>query len=180
MKIQDTKFSDVKIIEFNRHIDDRGFFSEIYKQKVFDEFRIPPFVQDNLSLSSRGTIRGLHWQMAPWAQGKLVTCLTGEIYDVIVDIKIDSPTFGQHLGIELTETKPFALWVPPGYAHGFQALKDDTRVVYKVTSYWNADSECSLNFNDPALQIDWFDIPPLVSLKDQESPFLIDLKLNTH
>ncbi|ASY24332.1 dTDP-4-dehydrorhamnose 3,5-epimerase [Candidatus Nanopelagicus abundans] len=178
MKIQDTKFDDVKIIEFNRHLDDRGFFSEIYKETVFDGFKIPPFVQDNLSFSSRGTIRGLHWQRSPWAQGKLVTCLTGQIYDVVVDIKVDSPTFGQYLGTELTESKPSALWVPPGYAHGFQALEDNTRVVYKVTSYWNSGSESSLNFNDPALGIDWRNLPPLVSPKDLESPYLKDLKLH--
>ena len=178
MKIQDTIFSDVKIIKFDRHLDDRGFFSEIYKEIVFDEFGIPPFIQDNLSLSSRGTIRGLHWQRSPWSQGKLITCLTGKIYDVAVDIKVNSPTFGQHIGLELSESKPFALWVPPGYAHGFQALEDNTRVVYKVTSYWNSGSECSLNFNDPALEIDWRSIKPLVSLKDLESPYLKDLELN--
>ena len=172
IKLEDTAIAEIKIVLGERFYDERGFFTETYKEKDYQEIGIPKFVQDNLSFSSKGVIRGLHWQDAPHGQGKLVSCLSGSILDVAVDIRSASPTFGKFVLVKLSSEESKALWIPEGFAHGFQSLEDSTRVHYKVTNYWNKKSERSLNYADPAVGIPWADIPPLVSEKDQYSSCL--------
>lgn len=173
IKIIDTNIPEVKIIESTRFYDERGFFTETYKESEYLEAGLPKFVQDNLSESSKGVIRGLHWQESPFAQGKLVTCVTGKILDVAVDVRKGSNTFGEHVAIELNSKDPISLWVPEGFAHGFQSLEENTRVHYKVTNYWNKDCEKSLYAFDPDLNIQWTNYTPvIVSVKDENAPKL--------
>jgi len=153
--VEETEIPDVKIIRGTRFYDERGFFTEAYKEIEYLEFGLPKFIQDNFSKSSKGVIRGLHWQASPFGQGKLVSCLAGSILDVAVDIRRESKTFGKHVAVELNAREQIALWVPEGFAHGFQALENETLVHYKVTNYWNKGSERSLKWNDPRLGIDW-------------------------
>ena len=177
IKVEETEIPDVKIIRTNRFLDERGFFSETYKESEFLDIGIPMFVQDNMSESSKGVIRGLHWQATPHGQGMLVSCMTGSILDVAVDVRKESKTYGKYVAIQLSSKESASLWVPEGFAHGFQALEDKTRVHYKVTSYWHKDSERSLRFNDPEVAVVWKDIKQLVSHKDVESPLFRDLDL---
>jgi dTDP-4-dehydrorhamnose 3,5-epimerase len=170
IKVEDTEIPDVKIIRSNRFLDDRGFFSETYKESEYLEIGIPKFVQDNMSESSKGVIRGLHWQASPFGQGKLVTCLGGAILDVAVDVRMDSKTYGKHVSVELNSNEQIALWVPEGFAHGFQALEDFTRVHYKVTNYWDKASENSLNPLDRYLSIKWPLSEVKLSEKDLQAP----------
>lgn len=170
IKVIDTNIPEVKIIQGTRFYDDRGFFTETYKEEEFLECGIPKFVQDNLSESSKGVIRGLHWQESPYGQGKLINCISGSILDVAVDIRRDSETFGQHVAVELNAKDPIALWVPEGFAHGFQSLEDNTRVQYKVTNYWSKISERSINPLDKILAIKWTIEEVKLSEKDSEAP----------
>jgi dTDP-4-dehydrorhamnose 3,5-epimerase len=170
--IEDTNIPEVKIIRGTRYYDERGFFTETYKESEYLEAGLPKFVQDNLSESSKGVIRGLHWQENPHAQGKLVSCLRGRILDVAVDIRRESSTFGEHVAIELTEKEALSLWVPEGFAHGFQALEEKTRVLYKVTNYWVQTSEKSLLYSDPELGVKWNHIESKLSPKDLMAPTL--------
>ena len=166
IQIEETAIPEVKIIRATRFHDERGFFTETYKEAEYLEAGIPKFVQDNLSESSKGVIRGLHWQTSPFGQGKLVSCLNGSILDVAVDIRKDSQTFGKHVAVGLRCNEQIALWVPEGFAHGFQALEDDTRVHYKVTNYWHKDSERSLSALDKNLNIKWPITKHIMSAKD--------------
>ena len=170
LEIEETNIPEVKLVIGKRFHDERGFFTETYKESDYSELGIPRFVQDNLSESHKGVIRGLHWQASPFAQGKLVSCLRGSILDVAVDIRRNSPTFGHYVAIKLTENESQSLWVPEGFAHGFQALEDKTRVHYKVTNYWNSSSEKSLNCLTPDLAINWPITPIEISTKDQIAP----------
>lgn len=172
IQIEDTEFPEVKIIIGTRFYDQRGFFTETYKELDYLSIGIPKFVQDNLSESSKGVIRGLHWQDAPFGQGKLVSCLSGSILDVAVDIRAESSNFGKYVAVELKSSEPKALWVPEGFAHGFQALEERTRVHYKVTNYWNKESEKSLNFADKKVDIQWHKIHVEASSKDLSAPTL--------
>jgi dTDP-4-dehydrorhamnose 3,5-epimerase len=172
LQIEETLIPDVKIIHSTRFHDERGFFTEAYKESEYLKIGIPRFVQDNLSESSKGVIRGLHWQEQPFGQGKLITCLYGSILDVAVDIRENSKTFGKHVAIQLNSSEQVAIWVPEGFAHGFQALEDKTRVYYKVTGYWNKDSERSINSLDPALGIRWSAFDCILSEKDLKAPLL--------
>lgn len=172
INIEDTTIPEVKILRSIRFQDERGFFSENYQERIYEEIGLPRFVQDNLSESKKGVIRGLHWQTAPFAQGKLVHCITGSIYDVAVDIRKTSPTFGKHIAIELNSLESKSLWIPEGFAHGFQALEENTRVLYKVTNYWNKTSEQSINYADNFLEINWRKIPVIISEKDRYAPDL--------
>lgn len=172
IQVEETAIPEVKIIRSTRFHDERGFFTETYKEAEYLEAGIPRFVQDNLSESSKGVVRGLHWQTSPWGQGKLVSCLSGSILDVAVDIRKESSTFGHHVSVELNSNEQISLWVPEGFAHGFQALEDGTQVSYKVTNYWNKDSERSLNYLDPEVGIKWRGHTPIVSAKDFDAPSL--------
>ena len=172
IQIEETSIPEIKLIISRRITDERGFFSETYKESEYEAFGIPRFVQDNVSESRKGVIRGLHWQEKPHGQGKLVSCLAGRILDVAVDIRIESEHFGKHIEIELNSNEPTALWIPEGFAHGFQALEESTRVCYKVTNYWKPESEKSIFPLDNAIDIKWPIANPVISFKDASSPSL--------
>jgi dTDP-4-dehydrorhamnose 3,5-epimerase len=167
--IRDTLFPEVKIISGTRFRDERGFFVEKYNEKEYLELGIPRFVQDNMSESSLGVIRGMHWQIDPEAQGKLVTCLSGSILDIILDVRKDSSTFGTSVALDLTSDTDDCVWIPSGFAHGFQALSDSTRVHYKVTNFWSKECERSINPLDIDLKLPWKDLTPIISHKDAEA-----------
>jgi dTDP-4-dehydrorhamnose 3,5-epimerase len=151
-----TKIKDLFILEPKIWKDDRGYFYESYSKRYFDEAGIEAdFVQDNQSLSQKGTLRGLHAQSNPHAQGKLVRVIKGRVIDVAVDIRKESESYGQHVAVELNEDNHLMLWVPPGFLHGFVTLEDDTIFTYKVTSLYNKNSEFGVVWNDPELNIDW-------------------------
>ncbi len=156
--------------------DKRGFFTELYNQKSFEEIGLGHlnFVQDNLSYSSQGIIRGLHFQAPPYAQGKLVTVLQGRVLDVAVDIRKGSPTYGEHFAIELDAEDITLFYIPPGFAHGFQVLSETCLFSYKCTDVYHKASEGGLLWNDPDLGIEWGEMAPLVSEKDQILPNLKD------
>lgn len=170
MKVIDTKIPDVKIIEPQVFGDERGFFMETWQQKKFEELvtgKPTTFVQDNHSKSKKGILRGLHYQTEN-TQGKLVRVISGEVFDVAVDIRKDSPTFGQWVGVYLSADNKRQLWIPEGFAHGFYVTSDEAEFVYKCTNYYNPSSELSLKWNDKVLNIDWpLNGEPLLSEKDQ-------------
>ena len=155
--------------------DERGIFYESYNQKRFAENGIAEdFVQDNYSWSKKGVIRGLHFQYAPNAQGKLVRCMTGKVIDIVVDIRKESPTYGQHEKFILDSAIGNMLYVPAGFAHGFVAL-EETIFVYKCTEYWHKASESGIIYNDADLNIDWEEKNPIVSSKDLVLPKLSEI-----
>lgn len=169
MIVTDTAIADVKLIEPKVFGDERGFFLESWNQNEFDATGITArFVQDNHSRSARGVLRGLHYQMNP-AQGKLVRVVAGAVFDVAVDMRKSSPTFGHWIGYELSARNRRMLWVPQGFAHGFLTLEDGTDFLYKCTDFYAPASEHCLAWDDPAVGIDWplDGITPLVSAKDQ-------------
>lgn len=176
MEIKATKIPGV--IEFvpRKFEDDRGVFFETFTQKLFDE-ACPgiKFVQENESFSKKGVIRGLHFQDAPWAQGKLVRVVKGRVIDVAVDIRVDSPTFGKHVAIQLDAELSNMLYVPEGFAHGFSVL-DEAIFQYKCTNYYNKAAEGGIRFDDPELSINWGVNNPIISEKDMELPLLSSLK----
>ncbi|MEW5746230.1 MAG: dTDP-4-dehydrorhamnose 3,5-epimerase [Nitrospirota bacterium] len=153
--------------------DERGFFMEAYKHSDFARAGIPGyFVQDNHSKSGRGTLRGLHYQKSPAAQGKLVRCLKGSVYDVAADIRRGSPTYGQWIGVELAEGNSHMLYIPPAFAHGFAVLSDTAEVLYKCTAEYSPDHERGIVWNDPDLAIAWPVSSPVLSEKDKRLPSL--------
>jgi len=157
-----------------RRFDDRrGWFLESYKRSEFAEAGIDlPFVQDNLSRSARGTIRALHLQLPPYEQGKLVWVVQGRAWDVAVDLRPDSPTYLQWHGVELSAESQDLFYLPPGFAHGFCALADDTLLQYKCTAEYDRASERGIRFDDPDLAIAWPDVEPILSDRDRELPSL--------
>lgn len=163
------------VIQPKVFFDDRGYFFESYNRSHFENVGIQEdFLQDNQSLSQKGAVRGLHFQAAPFAQGKLVRVSRGAVYDVILDIRKDSPTYGQHFGIELSEENFTMLWIPVGFAHGFSTLRDQTVFQYKCTQMYNKASEGGVFWNDPTLGINWQVENPILSDKDQLLPLLKD------
>lgn len=157
--------------------DERGYFYESYNKGAFQNVGVNlEFVQDNQSLSNRGVLRGLHFQNPPFAQGKLVRVIQGAVLDVVVDIRKGSPTYGQHHKVKLTGENKLMFWVPPGFAHGFATLEDNTIFSYKCTQLYNKESEGAVLWNDPDLAIDWGLENPLLSEKDQEARPLSELK----
>lgn len=176
MKITPSHIDGLLVITPQIFQDDRGYFLESYSEKRYQEAGIPLFVQDNQSLSQKGVLRGLHFQKPPFAQGKLVRVIKGAVLDVAVDIRKGSPTFGQYHAELLDEQNQIQFWIPPGFAHGFLTLEDNTLFSYKCTSYYNKESEGALRWNDPDIHINWDFESPLLSEKDQESPFLKDFK----
>lgn len=176
MKIRATRIPDVLIFEPTIHGDERGYFMETFRQSQFEERGLNfNFVQDNQSKSSKGILRGLHYQLRQ-PQGKLLRVLSGEIFDVAVDMRESSPTFGQWAGEILSADNHYQLWVPPGFAHGFYVLSDSAEINYKCTDYYDPDDEYSLLWNDPDVNIEWpnGDEEPLLSAKDQKGLFLND------
>ena len=175
MKINKTFIEDLLIIEPQLFKDDRGFFYESYNKKTLDKNIV--FVQDNESKSNRGVIRGLHFQKPPHAQTKLVRCVSGEILDIAVDLRKNSKTYGKSFSIELSSENNKQLFVPKGFAHGFQVLSETAIVNYKVDEYYNPDSDSGLIWNDKDLSINWrIDVKPILSVKDLKLMLFRELK----
>ncbi|MFS1909671.1 dTDP-4-dehydrorhamnose 3,5-epimerase [Vibrio sp. 10N.286.48.B7] len=177
MKVIDTNIPEVKIIEPQVFGDERGFFMETWQQKKFEELvtgKPTPFVQDNHSKSSQGILRGLHYQTEN-TQGKLVRVVSGEVFDVAVDVRKDSPTFGQWVGVYLSAENKRQLWVPEGFAHGFYVTSDEAEFVYKCTDYYNPNAEHSILWSDPEIGIEWpLSQAPTLSVKDANAFLLKD------
>ena len=181
MKAVPLAIPDVVLIEPTVFRDDRGYFFESFNQRVFEEAvgQRVAFVQDNHSLSARGVLRGLHYQLPPHAQGKLVRVTAGAAFDVAVDIRRSSATFGRWVGAELSADNFRQLWIPPGFAHGFVALADGTEFLYKTTDVWVKACDRAIRWDDPAIAIDW-PLPlaaPTVAAKDAAAPLLRDADL---
>lgn len=173
MELHDTTIEGLKIIQPRVFGDHRGYFMESYNEAQFAAAGLPThFVQDNQSLSSKNILRGLHFQAPPFAQGKLVRVIKGAVLDVAVDIRKNSPTYGQHFAIELNETNKTMFWIPPGFAHGFLTLEDETIFAYKCTALYNQASEGGILWNDADLGIDWLVEHPILSQKDEILPKL--------
>lgn len=180
MKVIDTLISEVKLIEPTVFGDERGFFFESFNQQRFDEAAGPgfKFVQDNHSRSARGVLRGLHYQLPPHPQGKLVRVIEGEVLDVAVDIRRSSPSFGQWVGVVLSAENKRQLWIPPGFAHGFVTISEHAEFLYKTTDYWFNELERGIAWNDPAIGIEWpAGLIPQLSAKDAVAPRLADAEV---
>lgn len=171
MEFVSTSLPEVLLLKPKVHGDHRGFFMETFRKEVFDKAGITAeFVQDNHSKSSKGILRGLHYQIKQ-PQGKLIRAIAGEIFDVAVDMRRSSPTFGLWVGVVLSAENKHALWVPPGFAHGFYVMSDEAEVTYKTTSYYAPEHERGLLWNDPLLNIGWPDKDNVVlSDKDRNAP----------
>lgn len=180
MKVIETKLQDVKIIETPVFGDQRGFFTESYnKEKFYKSGITNDFIQDNHSLSVEvGTLRGMHYQLAPKAQTKLVRCTTGVIYDVLVDIRKGSPTYGQWEGYILSEYNHRQLLVPKGFAHGFCTLTPNVNVQYKVDELYSAEHDRGIAFDDPDINVDWPMKAAILSEKDKKHPLLKEAENN--
>ncbi|MDQ8030984.1 dTDP-4-dehydrorhamnose 3,5-epimerase [Bordetella genomosp. 1] len=183
MKLTQTRLPEVVVIDLTLFPDDRGWFAESYSDRRFHDglraFGLTPprpFVQDNHSLSAKGVLRGLHLQKAPHPQGKLVRVVAGAAFDVAVDVRVGSPTFGQWVGVELSAANHRMLWIPEGFAHGFMALEDDTHFLYKTTDYYARDCERAVRWDDPAIGIEWPDLTPVLAAKDAEAPTLAEAR----
>ena len=172
LRLVETKIKDVYIIEPDVFGDHRGFFMESYNKEKFEKLGLKfDLIQDNHSLSVEpGVIRGLHFQKDPKAQTKIVRVLTGAIYDVVVDLRRDSPTFGEWVGVHLSEENKFQLVVPKGFAHGFCTILPNTQVFYKVDEYYSQEHDSGILWNDPDLGIDWPTTDPILSDKDRKQP----------
>ncbi len=169
MNVIKTAIPDVLVFEPKVFGDERGFFFESFNHKLFEEAVGYPvtFVQDNHSKSSKGVLRGLHYQLPPHAQGKLVRCVAGEVFDVAVDIRKSSPTFGQWVGVHLSAENKRQLWIPEGFAHGVVTLTDTAEFLYKITDYYAPSFEASINWDDKDIAIEWpISYCPLLSNKD--------------
>ena len=170
-------FPDVVVVEPEVHEDERGFFTEIYHQETFEAAGIKAcFVPDNRSRSRRGTVRGLHYQVNR-PQGKLVWALSGEIYDVVVDIRSSSPTFKKWVGMILSDRNRKALYIPPDFAHGYAVLSSEADFFYKCTDFYSPVHERCIRWNDPDLSIEWPIVDPIVSIKDANAPFFNNAEL---
>ena len=175
MQVTPTSLPGVLIVEPNIFTDKRGFFMEIYHLRRYTEFGMEPvFVQDNMSYSVQGTLRALHYQL-PYAQAKLVQVITGTIFDVAVDIRRTSPTFGQWVGVHLSDENRHQLFIPEGFAHGLCVLSETAYVLYKCTDFYAPDAERGILWSDPALGIDWPVKDPLISPRDSQFPLLRDV-----
>ena len=177
MRIEHLGLGNACLIEGRRFEDERGWFEEIWSSPRLEQAGLTlNFVQDNVSHSKHaGTLRGLHYQVPPMAQGKLVRVLQGAITDVMVDVRAGSPTFGEHRKLDLSQDEPHAVWVPEGFLHGFITRSDDTLVHYKVTAAFSPDHDGAIHWNDPDLAIDWGVESPILSKKDQAAPLLADI-----
>ena len=176
MNVTPTRLPEVLVIEPRVFRDERGYFFESWADARYADAGISgPFVQDNISRSVKGILRGLHLQN-PHAQGKLVSALAGEVFDVAVDVRKGSPRFGQWVGVLLSESNQKQLWVPPGFAHGFCVVSDQAIFHYKCTDSYHPESEMSVAWNDPAIGIDWPTSSPTLNRKDESAPLLADIE----
>ena len=177
MEIIKTPIQGLLMIKPKVFVDERGYFFESWSKQAYENIGLDlSFVQENQSLSQKGVLRGLHFQNPPFAQGKLVRVIKGSVIDVAVDIRKDSITYGEHLAIKLSEENKKIFWIPPGFAHGFVALENDTIFTYKCTGVYNKESEGALAWNDTDLNIDWGVENPLVSEKDMVAGSFKDFK----
>ena len=176
LTVTPTALPEVLIVEPKVFGDARGFFTESWNEARFNEAtgNTLRFVQDNHSRSARGVLRGLHFQLHPHAQGKLVRCVAGSVFDVAVDMRRSSPRFGQWVGVELTAENQKQLWIPPGFAHGFLVLSETADFLYKTTGYYAQQAEGSVRWDDPTIGIQWPDVglAPLLADKDAKAPLL--------
>ncbi len=178
MELTLTAIPDVKIIKPDVFGDDRGYFFESFHVEKFAAFGITdPFMQDNESRSQKNVLRGLHYQLKPFAQGKLIRVIRGAVLDIAVDIRPNSPTFGKWVSMELTGENKWICWIPAGFAHGFVTLEDDTIFTYKCSAPYDKASEGSIRWNDPELNIDWGIPDPLLSDKDRVAPLFKDARV---
>ncbi|MDO4700398.1 MAG: dTDP-4-dehydrorhamnose 3,5-epimerase [Moraxella sp.] len=174
MNVIDTKIPELLIFEPRIFGDERGWFMESFNERTFNQaltqrgFDVVTFVQDNHSLSAKGVLRGLHYQLTPHAQGKLVRVVQGRAWDVAADIRKHSPTFGQWVGVELSAANHRQFWIPTGFAHGFVALEDNTQFLYKTTDFYHQDSERSIVWSDSTLKIDWPIDTSIIKLTDKD------------
>lgn len=180
MNIEKTKLDGVLIIEPDVFGDDRGWFMECYSKKRLEEQGVSAdFIQDNHSFSSKkGTLRGIHFQMNPKAQSKLIRCTKGRVLDIAVDLRKDSPTYKQWVSTELSAENKKQFFIPKGFGHGFLTLEDNVEFQYKVDEYYSAEHDRSIKFDDPELNIDWQISDPIVSDKDKNAPLLKDSDCN--
>jgi len=176
MKVEKTNLEGVLIIKPDVFADSRGYFFESFRKDKLKEHGVASdFVQDNISKSVKGTVRGLHYQVGMYAQGKLCQVVYGKVIDVAVDIRKDSPTYGQYTSAELSEENHNLIWIPVGFAHGFSVLSDEAIFHYKCTQVYNKDHERSLNYADKDINIDWQTELPIVSDKDKAAKFFKDI-----
>jgi dTDP-4-dehydrorhamnose 3,5-epimerase len=168
MKFSSTKLSGVWMVDLERHEDERGFFARTWCRREFEEHGLNPnLVQCSVSFNrKRGTLRGMHYQIAPHAESKLVRCTRGAIYDVAVDLRTTAPTYKKWIAVELTAENGRALYLPEGFAHGFQTLEDDTEAFYQISEFYHAESARGVRWNDPALNIHWPVANPFLSDRD--------------
>lgn len=180
MLVTPTALPEVLLLEPKVFGDERGFFMESFNQKAFDAAagRHIAFVQDNHSRSTKGVLRGLHYQLDPNAQGKLVRAVSGAVFDVAVDLRRSSPNFGKWVGYELSAENKRMLWIPPGFAHGFLVLSETADFLYKTTDYYAPQAEGSVRFDDPSIGVAWPDtgVPPQLSGKDRDAPAFRDAR----
>ena len=175
MIFTETKLAGAFLVELERHVDERGFFANNWSQNEFaDRGLVPQFVESNISFShKRGTLRGMHYQAAPHGQVKLVRCTSGAIFDVIIDLRTDSPTFQQCTSVELTAENRLMLYVPLDFAHGFQTLVDNTEVTYQVSSPYHPESSKGVRWNDPVFRIPWPEAERFIIARDRQYPDFI-------
>lgn len=177
-KFNPTGIEGLTIIDSDKFGDKRGFFMETFRESLFFEGGIKAhFKQDNCSFSTKGVLRGLHYQLAPHTQGKLVRVVEGSIWDVALDIRKNSPTFGKWHGVELNEDNNLAFYIPPGFAHGFVVLSDVALVIYKSTEEYKPESERGIRWNDPAVGIKWPTENPKIAERDANFPLLKDAEI---
>ncbi|WP_367071142.1 dTDP-4-dehydrorhamnose 3,5-epimerase [Enterobacter roggenkampii] len=178
MKVKFFEIEGPLLIDVDVFKDERGFFLESFNKEKFSEIAgiKYEFVQDNHSASTKNVLRGLHYQVAPNEQGKLVRCIVGKVYDVAVDIRENSPTFGKYIGVYLSEESKSQFWIPPGFAHGFLVMSDRAEFAYKTTGYYSKVDERGIKWDDPSLDIKWPLIDaPILSEKDKSQPLLKDI-----
>jgi dTDP-4-dehydrorhamnose 3,5-epimerase len=175
MIIKETGFNGLLVIEPSVYEDERGYFFESWNYEKFRQSGLDfTFLQDNQSMSGANVLRGLHFQLPPWEQGKLVRVISGSVLDVVVDLRRNEPTFGKNFKYIISSEKKNMLWIPPGFAHGFLTLEEKTIFFYKCTQVYNRESDAAIAWNDPDLAIDWGTENPTVSLKDRTAPLFKD------
>ena len=179
MEFIETELAGVLLVKMPRFDDDRGWFMEAWTEKAWREAGFEnDFVHDSMSLSHRGTVRGMHYQLAPHGQAKLVRAIAGSLYDVAVDIRRGSPTYGKWTGHTLSVENGLAMWIPVGFAHGFQALADDTIMLYKCSTSYVPEAGRALAYDDPTVAIRWPEPIRHLSAKDRDAPVLTDMEAN--
>ena len=169
MTIKTTLIADILLLEPKVYYDERGYFMESFNEREFEALQKVKFVQDNESMSKKGVLRGLHFQRPPHAQAKLVRVICGSVFDVAVDLRLSSPTYGNYFGHVLSDTNKLQLYIPAGFAHGFLSLEDNTIVNYKCSDYYYKDAEDSILWNDKQLGIKWAVTNPVLAIKDQNA-----------